>query len=155
MNNCHAKPMWYACNPCCKRADFKKKKKEKKKEKGSKDGEKKYQPSNIFKIVLSAMLSDKDFKMLEAQSRWQQIDITGWIIFTYMGTKDLIGQFGHGQTDKPKEKTQKKVRLEEMRTQINILSSLRVKYLKVLLGKEMVLSSYMMSSSYCGYWKRK
>eukprot|EP00957_Ditylum_brightwellii_P079566 6049701-Ditylum_brightwellii.AAC.1 len=40
--------------------------KEKKEEKGSEGGEKKYQPSNGFKIVLSAILSDEDFKMLEA-----------------------------------------------------------------------------------------
>eukprot|EP00957_Ditylum_brightwellii_P106952 8159887-Ditylum_brightwellii.AAC.1 len=37
-------------------------KKEKKKSKGS---EEKYQPSNNFKIALSAMLSDKDFKTLD------------------------------------------------------------------------------------------
>eukprot|EP00957_Ditylum_brightwellii_P140257 10687148-Ditylum_brightwellii.AAC.1 len=44
-----------------------KKMKEKKEEKESKGGEKKYQPSNGFKIALSAMLSDEDFKTLEAQ----------------------------------------------------------------------------------------
>eukprot|EP00957_Ditylum_brightwellii_P021116 1591619-Ditylum_brightwellii.AAC.1 len=38
--------------------------KEKKEEKGSKSGKKKYQLSNNFKIALSSMLSDKDFKTL-------------------------------------------------------------------------------------------
>eukprot|EP00957_Ditylum_brightwellii_P123592 9422549-Ditylum_brightwellii.AAC.2 len=66
-NNCHTKPMWCVCNPCYNRADFKKKMKEKKEEKESKGVEKKYQPSNNFKIAQSLMLSDKDFKMLEAQ----------------------------------------------------------------------------------------
>eukprot|EP00957_Ditylum_brightwellii_P090080 6860219-Ditylum_brightwellii.AAC.1 len=42
------------------------KKKEKKESKG---GEKKYQPLNDFKIALSAMLLDEDFKMLESHSK--------------------------------------------------------------------------------------
>eukprot|EP00957_Ditylum_brightwellii_P193763 14755426-Ditylum_brightwellii.AAC.1 len=42
--------------------------KEKKEEKGSNGSEKKYQPSNNFKIVLSAMLLDKNFKTLEAHT---------------------------------------------------------------------------------------
>eukprot|EP00957_Ditylum_brightwellii_P152254 11591598-Ditylum_brightwellii.AAC.1 len=56
--DCHTKPMRCACNRCYNRVDCKKKMKEKKEEKESKGGE---------KIVLSAMLSDKDFKTLESQ----------------------------------------------------------------------------------------
>eukprot|EP00957_Ditylum_brightwellii_P066001 5005231-Ditylum_brightwellii.AAC.1 len=41
--------------------------KEKKEEKESKGSEKKYQPSNNFKIALSVMLSDENFKTIEAQ----------------------------------------------------------------------------------------
>eukprot|EP00957_Ditylum_brightwellii_P132801 10126225-Ditylum_brightwellii.AAC.1 len=59
--------MWCARNPCYNRVDFKEKMKEKKQEKKSECGKKKYQPSNDFKIALLAMLSDKDFKMLESQ----------------------------------------------------------------------------------------
>eukprot|EP00957_Ditylum_brightwellii_P210478 15365025-Ditylum_brightwellii.AAC.1 len=166
--------------------------KEKKDEKAGKGGEKKYQPSNNFKIVLSAMLLDEDFKPLEAhalhiltlvvslavfwfwltfempktgvtagflpmqlclrvwmveiwmaaacwsirrfmshatvlvthrqktsnnKSRWQQINVTRQRVLAYLGTKDLIGQFGHGETDKPKEKTLKKDRPDEIRGQ--------------------------------------
>eukprot|EP00957_Ditylum_brightwellii_P070170 5330623-Ditylum_brightwellii.AAC.2 len=42
--------------------------KEKKEEKKGKGGEKKYQPSSNFKITLSAMLLDENFKTLEAHS---------------------------------------------------------------------------------------
>eukprot|EP00957_Ditylum_brightwellii_P105883 8075048-Ditylum_brightwellii.AAC.1 len=42
--------------------------KEKKEEKENKGSEKKYQPSNNFKIALSVMLSDKDFNMPEAHA---------------------------------------------------------------------------------------
>eukprot|EP00957_Ditylum_brightwellii_P204604 15340105-Ditylum_brightwellii.AAC.1 len=66
-NDCHVKPMWCACNPCYNRADFKEKTRKKKEEKESKGGEKKYQPLNNFKIALSAVLLDEDFKTLESQ----------------------------------------------------------------------------------------
>eukprot|EP00957_Ditylum_brightwellii_P203740 15335994-Ditylum_brightwellii.AAC.1 len=64
-NDCHAKPMCCDCNSCYNRTDFKEKIRKKKEE--SDGSEKKYQPSNNFKIALSAMLSGKDFKTLESQ----------------------------------------------------------------------------------------
>eukprot|EP00957_Ditylum_brightwellii_P070169 5330623-Ditylum_brightwellii.AAC.1 len=94
-------------------------------------------------------------RTLDDRLRWKQLDITRWIIFAYLGTKDLMGQFGHRHTVKPKGKMQKKDRPEEMWVQINILSWSRAKHLKVLPGKEIVLLSYMMSPSYCAYLKRK
>eukprot|EP00957_Ditylum_brightwellii_P076878 5843511-Ditylum_brightwellii.AAC.1 len=42
--------------------------KEKKEEKENKGSEKKYQPLSNFKIALTAMLSDEDFKTLEAHT---------------------------------------------------------------------------------------
>eukprot|EP00957_Ditylum_brightwellii_P147704 11247505-Ditylum_brightwellii.AAC.1 len=66
VNNCHTKQMWCTRNPCYNRADFKAKMRKKKEEKEREGGEKKYQPSNNFKIALSAMLSDKEFKTLES-----------------------------------------------------------------------------------------
>eukprot|EP00957_Ditylum_brightwellii_P010736 813487-Ditylum_brightwellii.AAC.1 len=66
-NDCHAKSMWCTCNPCYNRANLKEKMRKKKEEKESKGSEKKYQPSKDFKIALSAMLSDEDFKMLDSQ----------------------------------------------------------------------------------------
>eukprot|EP00957_Ditylum_brightwellii_P203149 15333441-Ditylum_brightwellii.AAC.1 len=88
--------------------------------------------------------------------RWKWIDVTGWTVFVYLEIKDLIGWFrnGHTDRDKPKEKMRKKDRLEQMWMCINILSWSRAKYLKVL-SEKMVLSSYMMSPSYCGNLKRK
>eukprot|EP00957_Ditylum_brightwellii_P021190 1597438-Ditylum_brightwellii.AAC.1 len=66
-DNCNAKLMWCAENPCYNRASFKKNMKEKKEEKASKGGEKKYHLPNNFKNVLSIMLLGEDFKTMETQ----------------------------------------------------------------------------------------
>eukprot|EP00957_Ditylum_brightwellii_P061372 4658484-Ditylum_brightwellii.AAC.1 len=52
-NNCHTKLMWCTYNPCYNQAGFRKRMKEKirKDDKTVKDNEKKFQPSNDFKIA--------------------------------------------------------------------------------------------------------
>ena len=62
-NNCHKPPMWCTRPNCISREDFAKKKKAEKKVKSSEVGG----LSNDFKIVVAAITSDEDYKVLEAQ----------------------------------------------------------------------------------------
>eukprot|EP00957_Ditylum_brightwellii_P013057 986066-Ditylum_brightwellii.AAC.1 len=62
--DCHVKPMWCARNPCYSRAKFRKRMEEKKK---SQKATGKVEASDNFKVALSAMLTEDEFKMIESQ----------------------------------------------------------------------------------------